>query len=166
MNRNGRQTQRVRIDFVFIFCRKQTRDKIGTVNIRLCYLYFSQWQLQKSNCSGIGNIQFTKFPEKLFVVMQTKMCKYINVYSRHFVIAGLLEYDFYIIAFEYLCRTEDGQFLPVEVAMVEFSLLEGIKRKFHQFIKHGKLCKSDLICAQFHLHRVIDYLLRASNTCY
>ena len=74
-------------------------------------------------------------------------------------IAGLLEYNFYIIAFEYLCRTEEGEFLPVEVAMVEFSLLEGIKRKFHQFIKHGKLCKSNFISAQLSMHREIGFLL-------
>ena len=56
------------------------------------------------------------------------------MYSFCFILE-LLEQDFYIIAFEYLCRTEEGSYLPVEVGLVEFSLIDGIKRKFYEFIK-------------------------------
>ena len=54
------------------------------------------------------------------------------------LISEILSYTFYIIDFQYLCRTEEGQYLPVEVALVEFSLKDGIKREMHKFVKHRK----------------------------
>ncbi|XP_033757847.1 protein maelstrom homolog [Pecten maximus] len=47
--------------------------------------------------------------------------------------------NFYLINFQTLCKTVDGDYLPVEVAVIEYSICKGIKRTFHKFIEPGKI---------------------------
>ncbi|KAI0213529.1 maelstrom-like protein [Lamellibrachia satsuma] len=44
---------------------------------------------------------------------------------------------FYFISFEYLCETEEGEFLPCEVGLIEWSLNQGITKTLHRFINPG-----------------------------
>ena len=44
---------------------------------------------------------------------------------------------FYFISFEYLCETEEGEFLPCEVGLIEWSLNQGIIKTLHRFINPG-----------------------------
>ena len=48
-----------------------------------------------------------------------------------------MDEKFYLISFEYLCKTEDGEYLPIEVGMVEISMKDGIIQTLHQFIDPG-----------------------------
>lgn len=54
---------------------------------------------------------------------------------------AIMEEKFYFVSIEYLCKTEEGEFLPCEIGMVEWSMKNGITKTFHKFIQHGKLKK-------------------------
>ena len=53
--------------------------------------------------------------------------------------ADLKQERFYFIGMEYLCQImddegDDGTWLPRELALVEYSLKQGITKTYHQFI--------------------------------
>lgn len=58
-----------------------------------------------------------------------------------FIIAALKRENFYFINFQYLCKTEEGDYLPVEIAVVEYSIEKGITKKLHRFIEPGNVKK-------------------------
>jgi len=51
--------------------------------------------------------------------------------------ADIKDYKFYFVSFEYLCETEEGDFLPAEVGLIEWSLNQGISKTLHRFINPG-----------------------------
>ncbi|XP_069689384.1 protein maelstrom homolog [Periplaneta americana] len=51
--------------------------------------------------------------------------------------SSLLSYKFYVIHVNYYCRLENGTFLPCELGLVEFSLLDGITKTYHTLINPG-----------------------------
>ncbi|XP_067677520.1 protein maelstrom homolog [Haliotis asinina] len=51
----------------------------------------------------------------------------------------VMEEQFYFINFQVLCRTEDGDYLPCEIAVVEYNLQKGITKKLHRFIEPGRI---------------------------
>ena len=49
--------------------------------------------------------------------------------------------SFFFVDFQSLCEMSingEKRYLPCEVALVEFSLVSGVKRKLHKFIDPGK----------------------------
>ncbi|XP_060079963.1 uncharacterized protein LOC132559373 [Ylistrum balloti] len=52
---------------------------------------------------------------------------------------ALADENFYLINFQTLCKTGDGEYLPAEVALLEYSIRKGIKRVFQKFIEPGKI---------------------------
>lgn len=46
-------------------------------------------------------------------------------------------HDFHLAHFNYAVETDEGEFPPCEVAVVKFSLLNGISKHYHQFIDPG-----------------------------
>ncbi|XP_014671882.1 PREDICTED: protein maelstrom homolog isoform X3 [Priapulus caudatus] len=48
---------------------------------------------------------------------------------------------FYLMNWQTLCKTEEGHYVPGEVACVEYSLEKGIMREFHRFIAPGEIPK-------------------------
>ncbi|XP_067936684.1 protein maelstrom-like [Watersipora subatra] len=46
---------------------------------------------------------------------------------------------FHFIDVQSLCKTSDGRYMPVEIAVIEFSLKDGIKKAYHQFLKPGEI---------------------------
>lgn len=46
---------------------------------------------------------------------------------------------FYFIHFQYLCKTEEGDYLPAEIAVIEYSIEKGITKTLHRFIEPGKI---------------------------
>ncbi|XP_045165078.2 protein maelstrom homolog [Mercenaria mercenaria] len=46
---------------------------------------------------------------------------------------------FYFINFQVLCKTEEGDYLPAEIAVIEYSIEKGIMRDLHRFIEPGKI---------------------------
>lgn len=46
---------------------------------------------------------------------------------------------FYFINIQYLCKTEEGEYLPAEIAVIEYSIEKGIMRDLHRFIEPGKI---------------------------
>ncbi|XP_071115806.1 protein maelstrom homolog isoform X2 [Haliotis cracherodii] len=51
----------------------------------------------------------------------------------------VMEEMFYFINFQVLCRTEDGDYLPCEIAVIEYNLQKGITKKLHRFIEPGRI---------------------------
>ncbi|XP_046546716.1 protein maelstrom homolog [Haliotis rubra] len=51
----------------------------------------------------------------------------------------VMEEYFYFINFQVLCRTEDGDYLPCEIAVIEYNLQKGITKKLHRFIEPGRI---------------------------
>ena len=45
---------------------------------------------------------------------------------------------FYFIMANYFIRTLDDVFYPAEIALSEYSLMEGITNKYHSFVNPGK----------------------------
>ena len=56
-----------------------------------------------------------------------------------FLLVDLTEEKFYFIDVQSLCKTPDEQYLPVELAVVEFSLKDGMMNCYHQFLKPGQI---------------------------
>ena len=56
-----------------------------------------------------------------------------------FVVLDVTEEVFHFIDVQSLCETRDGLFLPVEIAIIAFSLKDGIKQYYHQFLKPGQI---------------------------
>ncbi|XP_069115052.1 protein maelstrom homolog [Argopecten irradians] len=52
---------------------------------------------------------------------------------------ALADEDFYLINFQTLCKTVEGDYLPAEVAVIEYSIRKGIKRAYHKFIEPGRI---------------------------
>ncbi|XP_064651283.1 protein maelstrom homolog [Lineus longissimus] len=46
---------------------------------------------------------------------------------------------FYFIDFQTLCKTEEGDYLPVEMGLVEFTMKDGIRKTYHTFIDPGPI---------------------------
>ncbi|KAL3863456.1 hypothetical protein ACJMK2_005210 [Sinanodonta woodiana] len=46
---------------------------------------------------------------------------------------------FYFINFQTLCETEEGEFLPAEIAVIEYSIKKGIIKHLHRFIEPGSI---------------------------
>ncbi|KAK3611248.1 hypothetical protein CHS0354_003877 [Potamilus streckersoni] len=46
---------------------------------------------------------------------------------------------FYFINFQTLCETEEGEFLPAEIAVIEYSIKNGITKNLHRFIEPGSI---------------------------
>lgn len=53
--------------------------------------------------------------------------------------SSLQTYPFHLIHVNYYCRQENGNFTPCEIAVAEFSFLEGIKRVYHTLINPGNI---------------------------
>ncbi|ESP00081.1 hypothetical protein LOTGIDRAFT_158312 [Lottia gigantea] len=51
----------------------------------------------------------------------------------------ITEEKFYFIDFQILCKTQNGDYLPCEMAIIEYSLARGIIKKFHRFIEPGQI---------------------------
>ncbi|KAK6173461.1 hypothetical protein SNE40_016906 [Patella caerulea] len=51
----------------------------------------------------------------------------------------ITEEKFYFIHFQTLCKTENGDYLPCEMAVIEYSLIKGITKKFHRFVEPGQM---------------------------
>jgi len=49
--------------------------------------------------------------------------------------ADIREEKFYFMDVQSLCKTDDKQYLPVEIAVLEFTLQDGIRKLYHSFIK-------------------------------
>jgi len=54
-------------------------------------------------------------------------------------VSELVNEQFYFINFQTLCVTEDGDYLPAEIAVIEYTLAAGITKTLHRFIQPGKL---------------------------
>lgn len=53
---------------------------------------------------------------------------------------GLVNDKFYVIGFEYMVKLEEsGDFLPVEVGLVEWAMSSGVLRSFHRMISPGDI---------------------------
>ncbi|XP_013395238.1 protein maelstrom homolog [Lingula anatina] len=52
---------------------------------------------------------------------------------------GVIHEKFYFISFQYLCETEEGYFIPVEVGLIEYSLNNGITKHLHRMIEPGPI---------------------------
>ncbi|KAL4226483.1 hypothetical protein ACF0H5_014466 [Mactra antiquata] len=51
-----------------------------------------------------------------------------------------LKYEtFYFINFQYICKTDDGEYLPAEIAALEYSIDKGITKQLHRFIEPGRI---------------------------
>lgn len=46
---------------------------------------------------------------------------------------------FYFINIQYLCKTEEDEYLPCEIAIIEYSIESGITKKLHRFIEPGRI---------------------------
>ncbi|KAK3107275.1 hypothetical protein FSP39_010906 [Pinctada imbricata] len=46
---------------------------------------------------------------------------------------------FYLINFQTLCKTEEGDYLPAEIGVVEYSIAKGITKTLHRFIEPGRI---------------------------
>nr|XP_022328465.1 protein maelstrom homolog isoform X2 [Crassostrea virginica] len=46
---------------------------------------------------------------------------------------------FYLINFQTLCVTDDGHYLPAEIAVIEYSVRRGVSKKLHRFIEPGRI---------------------------
>jgi hypothetical protein len=53
-------------------------------------------------------------------------------------LTALQTFQFYLIHVNYFCRQENGMFTPCEIALAEFSFLEGNKRVYHTLINPGE----------------------------
>ena len=51
----------------------------------------------------------------------------------------ILTKDFYVMEFNISCRTRNDIFVPIEVGIVKFSIKDGIKDSYHDFIDPGKV---------------------------
>ncbi|XP_041373037.1 protein maelstrom homolog [Gigantopelta aegis] len=51
----------------------------------------------------------------------------------------IMDEVFYFINFQILCCTEDGHYLPCEMAILEYSLRKGIIRHYHKFVCPGAI---------------------------
>jgi len=51
---------------------------------------------------------------------------------------ALIHERFKVILFEYFVKTQEGEFFPCEVALVEFSMEKGVTTKYHSFIDPGE----------------------------
>ncbi|OWF46797.1 protein maelstrom homolog [Mizuhopecten yessoensis] len=52
---------------------------------------------------------------------------------------AVAEENFYFVNFQTLCKTVDGEYLPAEVAVIEYNIRKGIQRVFHKFIEPGRI---------------------------
>ena len=46
---------------------------------------------------------------------------------------------FYFISFQCLCKTDYDEYLPAEIAIIEYSIEKGITKNLHRFIEPGRL---------------------------
>ena len=68
-----------------------------------------------------------------------------------FVVAEIVEMPFYLISFEYLCMTDEKNYLPREIGIVEWNMSQGITKVLHRFIDPGMSQRITKV-----LHRFID----------
>ncbi|XP_065209163.1 protein maelstrom homolog [Planococcus citri] len=54
-------------------------------------------------------------------------------------IDDLKEHPFYLIHVNYFCKTDHDEYLPAEIAISEFSLLNGVHKYFHRFLSPGTI---------------------------
>lgn len=62
----------------------------------------------------------------------------LNSHASILIFSEIMEESFFLINIQTLCETEEGDFLPCEIACLEFSLAKGIIKTFHKFIDPGK----------------------------
>lgn len=55
------------------------------------------------------------------------------------IVETILKEKFYFIDVQTLCKTDQGQYLPVEMAIAEFSLEDGLIRVYHEFLHPGEI---------------------------
>ena len=66
--------------------------------------------------------------------------KAINVYlDKCTSVEDLKKNYFYIAGVQYALKTEEGEFLPLELGVVQWSMEAGISDSFHTFMKPGKI---------------------------
>lgn len=54
------------------------------------------------------------------------------------VFSELMTVPFYFISFQTLCKTHDEEYLPAEIAIIEYSIEKGITKNLHRFIEPGR----------------------------
>lgn len=54
------------------------------------------------------------------------------------LLEDLKEHAFYLIHVNYFCKTDHDEYLPAEIAISEFSLLNGVHKFFHRFLSPGR----------------------------
>lgn len=56
-----------------------------------------------------------------------------------FSLEELKVHNFYLIHVNYFCKTDHNEYFPAELAISEFSLLNGVQKVFHRFLHPGRL---------------------------
>ena len=79
------------------------------------------------------------FPKKKFLKARIFLSIFCmnHVFLFFLLFVDIMDFKFYIISFEYLCETEQGEFLPCEVGLIEWSMNKGITKMLHRFINAG-----------------------------
>ena len=62
-----------------------------------------------------------------------------------FFFAEVANEVFYLINFQTLCVTDDGHYLPAEIAVIEYSVRRGVSKKLHRFIEPGNVSFTGLL---------------------
>lgn len=55
------------------------------------------------------------------------------------IVEDITKEKFYFIDVQTLCKTDQGQYLPVEIALAEFSLEDGITNLYQEFLRPGDI---------------------------
>lgn len=64
---------------------------------------------------------------------------YSHIYLVRMYYADITEELFYFVDVQTLCKTPDDKYLPVEIAVIEYSLKDGITKVYHEFLKPGDI---------------------------
>ena len=71
---------------------------------------------------------------KLRLSLRSLFCLFLSGFT---VITEAAQEKFYFINIQYLCKTEEEEYLPCEIALIEYSIGKGITKKLHRFIEPG-----------------------------
>ena len=50
----------------------------------------------------------------------------------------MVDNKFYFIGAQYMVVLEDGEYLPCEIGLVEWSMTNGVSKEYHTFVNPGK----------------------------
>lgn len=102
--------------------------------------FAKQWKQQQkvddTRMDSSGHLVKEVMADELEQQQRTNMQ---NLYIRQLIggvgtMEEISDMKFYLINFNIFCKTQEGEVIPAEIALVEYSIKEGIMKEYHEFI--------------------------------